>query len=109
MKTMTKIAYREADNLYVLLYSRYYTTRYMVQQLPNPPKEPLEDDEQLKRKFRDLMKTPSLYVSRDEFENGYSNIIEKIKGDQEVSTLYKKLTKKLLSSKLDGRFVVTLN
>ena len=79
----------KADNLYVLLYSRYFTTRAMLQD------EELEDDEALKGKFRELVL--QTFVSVHEFENAYLDVILKLKRPA-MAAPYTELTRRLLAT-----------
>lgn len=79
----------KADNLYVLLYSRYFTTRAMLQD------EDLEDDEALKSKFRELVLLT--FVSVHEFENAYLDVVLKFKRPA-MAAQYTELTRRLLAT-----------
>lgn len=71
--TLVKLNQRssvKADNLHVLLYSRYNTTRLMLGGAARDD----DDDELLKQKFKAL--TDGDWGTRQEFENAYNAVIE---------------------------------
>lgn len=82
----------KADNLYVLLYSRYYTTRSMIQQTTGATGSLIESDEALKLKFKVLVNKE--FVARREFETAYGVIVKSLKPDA-VAALYTELTDRL--------------
>ena len=79
-----------ADSLYVLLYSRYYTIRCMI----DGGNITDEDDENIKAKFRELV--DKKFVSAVEFENGYNAIIAQLK-TAEAAEKYAKLKEQLIA------------
>lgn len=86
----------KADNLYALLYSRYFTTRAMLRDAPFPVEsDDLEDDDELKMKFKVLVQMS--FASRNDFENAYLGILREFK-HPDTFGLYSLLTTRMLSS-----------
>lgn len=83
-----------AENLFVLLYSRYFTTRSMLQQLEGAVDIVLEDDDALKLKFKELAKTT--FGNQQDFENAYGDIVKSVKSAAGAAA-FDKLTQRLLA------------
>ena len=65
-------------NLCPLLYSKYYTQRYIISRLHNDCEEIKDDEEILHYEFPKLLNNYKI-SSRNEFENNYLSIIKKFK------------------------------
>lgn len=70
----------QCSNLYVLLYAKYFTTRFMIEELKSKEFAD-EDDVELKEKFNDIFKKS--YVNSLEFENAYLQVIKKTKNEED--------------------------
>lgn len=82
----------KVQNMYIFLYARYYTTRFMAWnlRLETPV---LEDDETLKRKFKDLL--DSEIASETEFQNRYLAIVKELRQSEESFENFVGLDKKV--------------
>lgn len=70
----------KCNNLYVVLYSKYFTQRFIIQETEEILFG-LEDDEQLKQRFKDMLKNK--YASKIEFDNEYLKIIKGLRKESE--------------------------
>ncbi len=68
------------NNLYALMYSKYYTQRYIISEL-NDYDFTSEDDVQIKQSFKDILK--KTYINKIEFENAYLDSIKRTKEESQ--------------------------
>ena len=80
-------------NLYAILYSKYYSQRYVIQELKKEDFD--EDDEAIKQKFKDLL--DGNIGSSTELENKYLAIISDLKSDKYYN-YYKDLNERMIST-----------
>jgi len=85
-------------NLCPLLYSKYYTQRYIISRLHD---EKINDDEEiiLHYEFPKLLNNNKI-SSKNEFENNYLTIIKKFKRN-DYFELYKSLNERFVNNKLN--------
>ena len=73
---------QKADHLYVILYSKYCTTRYIISQTEDEDID--EDDEHFKQSFRDLLEKK--FINAKHLETGYLEIIKQMKSPEMYKT-----------------------
>lgn len=66
----------KCENLYVILYSKYFTTRFIVEELLSTSFGE-EDDEAFKQKFKSMLE--DTWANEQELNEAYLNIIERSK------------------------------
>ncbi len=88
-----------AQNLHCILYSKYFTTRFIVQQSPESKDETLEDDEEIKKEFKTLIKQD--WGSSSDFDEEYLNCIERLK-HRDVFEAYRDVNQRIMTNGLTG-------
>lgn len=68
----------KCENLYTVLYSKYFTQRFIIQEIKKIDFG-IEDDETLKQIFKELLGRE--YASKTEFDNAYLQIIKNLRKD----------------------------
>lgn len=86
----------QCSNLYVILYAKYFTTRFMIEELKSKEFAD-EDDVELKEKFNDIFKKS--YVNSLELEAAYLQVIKQSKNEEDFK-LFKEYNCKLKQQKL---------
>jgi hypothetical protein len=82
----------KCNNLYVVLYSKYFTQRFIIQETEGIHFG-LENDETLKQSFKEMLKKK--YASKIQFDNAYLNIIKELRKDDEQFTKFKELHERI--------------
>jgi hypothetical protein len=92
----------KAQHLYVLMYSKYFTQRFIIRELyPGLEDTFEENDESLKQTFRDIFATPGI-EKRDDMEKLYLKAISDVKKSQEdVISKYDDLNEKMSKNELN--------
>lgn len=96
----------KCENLYVILYSRYYTTRFMAEErawkLNINISHQLDNDEIIKAQFKALTNDRNALTSDIAFEKKYMSIIATL-NDAATLPLYEEMNKKIINhAKLDS-------
>lgn len=71
---------KQCENLHALLYSKYFTQRFILQETQKMEFDS-ENDEKLKQNFKKMMEKE--YASKTEFENAYLNIVQSLRVKEE--------------------------
>jgi hypothetical protein len=79
----------KAKNLYAVLYSKYYTQRFILQQQHEEEEEKVEDDFRIQQKMKEIFEDQSI-TNENEMENRYLDIIRKLKRP-EIYLKYEKI------------------
>jgi hypothetical protein len=74
----------KANNLYALLYSKYYAQRFVLQNNGQEDAQ-YEDDEDIQKRFREMLKVN--FASKTQFDDAYLDIVRSLK-DQKVYDSY---------------------
>lgn len=85
----------QATNLHSLLYTKYYSQRIIV----GEEDYWLENDDEIKEHFSDMLKKEENYLSREAFENKYLTIIEPLK-DKSLFAQYVALNDRMMKQEL---------
>lgn len=90
----------KARHLYVLMYSKYFTQRFIIREVhPDVEDTFEEDDEALKQAFHAIFSVPGI-KTREELETRYLNAIRIVKKSEEAFLKYKDLNKRMSDNML---------
>jgi hypothetical protein len=87
-----KLSDVKASNLYTVLYSKYFTKRFIIM------RSEVEDDDAIKDKFRQLMDNPDT-VDAQEFNDKYLGILKELKSPEDFLK-FKELDERMTKDEL---------